>query len=341
MIEASAPGKLLLTGEYAVLDGAPAVSMAVDVRAVVQVRTAAHSELLDGDQAYPFVLDPGGTLTWTAADPAERGSLLAALTTELCRGKLPPLSIRMDSSGFLRSIGGGPAAKLGLGSSAAVMTALAGALLRAVDQPLQPESIAAACLAAHRRFQGGRGSGADLLTALHGGIVGIIAGEHGPVAEPLRWPEGLQWIPVWSGTPASTPAMIARFDAFRRRRPVVYRQHLASLQEAAEAALDAWRQGSTPAVMATARAFAAHLRRLDQDAGIGIYSAAHQAIDAICLRAGAVYKTSGAGGGDFGFALTSDVAVVSRLRSDLAAAGWQALELARSDSGLQVAGAGL
>jgi phosphomevalonate kinase len=34
---ASAPGKLVLAGEYAVLDGAPAIVMAVDRRAVVSV----------------------------------------------------------------------------------------------------------------------------------------------------------------------------------------------------------------------------------------------------------------------------------------------------------------
>ena len=33
---ATAPGKLILTGEYAVLDGAPAVVVAVDRRAVAR-----------------------------------------------------------------------------------------------------------------------------------------------------------------------------------------------------------------------------------------------------------------------------------------------------------------
>ncbi|MDH3305214.1 MAG: hypothetical protein OEM92_08415, partial [Gammaproteobacteria bacterium] len=37
---ASAPGKLVLCGEYAVLDGAPAVCMAVDRRATVTVTDA-------------------------------------------------------------------------------------------------------------------------------------------------------------------------------------------------------------------------------------------------------------------------------------------------------------
>ena len=36
---ASAPGKFVLSGEYAVLDGAPAICVAVDRRAVVTIET--------------------------------------------------------------------------------------------------------------------------------------------------------------------------------------------------------------------------------------------------------------------------------------------------------------
>ena len=39
-IEVSAPGKLVLIGEYGVLFGAPAVVMAVDRRALVELRSA-------------------------------------------------------------------------------------------------------------------------------------------------------------------------------------------------------------------------------------------------------------------------------------------------------------
>ncbi len=37
MLTASAPGKVVLSGEYAVLDGAPAIGMAINRRARVQV----------------------------------------------------------------------------------------------------------------------------------------------------------------------------------------------------------------------------------------------------------------------------------------------------------------
>ena len=42
LIKASAPGKLLVLGEYAVLRGAPAIVMAVDCRARVSLRPSQH-----------------------------------------------------------------------------------------------------------------------------------------------------------------------------------------------------------------------------------------------------------------------------------------------------------
>ena len=48
---ASAPGKLIVCGEYAVLDGAAAICAAVDRRAVVTVEAA--------DDSYHVVTAPG------------------------------------------------------------------------------------------------------------------------------------------------------------------------------------------------------------------------------------------------------------------------------------------
>ena len=50
-ISSSAPGKIIVAGEYAVLDGAPAICMAVDRRA--------HVNISSGDTEFHSVLAPG------------------------------------------------------------------------------------------------------------------------------------------------------------------------------------------------------------------------------------------------------------------------------------------
>ena len=55
MTRTTAPGKLVLSGEYAVLDGAPAVAMAIDRRAVVDVSRS--------QEPWHSVIAPGFTQT--------------------------------------------------------------------------------------------------------------------------------------------------------------------------------------------------------------------------------------------------------------------------------------
>src|SRR5690606_33624009 len=77
-----------------------------------------------------------------------------------------PLHIVLDTSAFFLKD-----RKLGLGSSAAALAALLGALWQAVGAtPADEASAFAALKAAHSGWQGG-GSGADLAVALAGGTL--------------------------------------------------------------------------------------------------------------------------------------------------------------------------
>ena len=93
---ASAPGKIVLSGEYAVLFGAPAICMAVDRRAVAITK--------DGTDSKCRLETPG----LAGGDPF-------AIVEAVCGGQRPPLDIMLDTRAF--SDAGG---KLGIGSSAAL-----------------------------------------------------------------------------------------------------------------------------------------------------------------------------------------------------------------------------
>ncbi|HHQ13875.1 MAG TPA: hypothetical protein ENK16_02505 [Chromatiales bacterium] len=340
-IDTRAPGKLLLTGEYAVLTGAPAVVVSVGARATASLAPSPGMQLNVDGQPFPFSIDDRGCLHWPKPPPAGRGELLEAVVAELWSTRSvdnpSPVEIRLDSSEFSMSTADGQSLKLGLGSSAAVLSALLAALNRVWDIGLDTGALCTVGCAAHRRFQGGRGSGVDVATAVHGGVLVLGMDGAGPSGQPeaLHWPEGLQLVMVWSGHSASTPGMIARLDAFRARRPAQARRHLDTLTDRAEMAVDAWRASDVERIMASTRAYFDALRVMDREAGIGIVTAAHEQLRALAEHEAAVYKTSGAGGGDLGFAMTGDPAVAARLRSAFDAAGYPVIDRALAVPGVQ------
>src|SRR4051794_13397449 len=97
MMIATAPGKLILTGEYAVLDGAPAIVVAVDRRAV-----ARRNAIPRGSSPFLVAVAEEIAARRGASDPAARAAL----------------EVSVDSAAFYHR-----ASKLGLGSSAAVTVA--------------------------------------------------------------------------------------------------------------------------------------------------------------------------------------------------------------------------
>ncbi len=73
-VKTSAPGKVVVSGEYAVLDGAPAICMAVNRRAHISITTT--------DNDYHSVLAPGFSEGQGYCSGCRRHS---QLPNELCR----------------------------------------------------------------------------------------------------------------------------------------------------------------------------------------------------------------------------------------------------------------
>ncbi len=324
MTDASAPGKLVLVGEYAVLDGGRAIAASIDVRARAQVIAipGAESVFLDAanGRAWYFTCSDDG-LRWVGDDPGDNGTILAAVCAEMARlpggiDAAPAFRVSLHTETFFNRIGGAWT-KLGLGSSAAVLVALVGALVTELHLRLPQDALLALCHAAHRRFQGGRGSGLDVATAVGGGVVCARASSaSGPVeASPYGWPDGLSILPIWSGVGASTRELLARFDRYRGDNPDEYRRHLARLKARSERACAAWAEGSVGDCLTAFAQYDEALRAFDQDARIGIGTAVHDDIRRLVEGQGAVYKTSGAGGGDFGLALTDSTDQLQAVRA--------------------------
>ncbi|MEM7612196.1 MAG: hypothetical protein AAF270_10975 [Pseudomonadota bacterium] len=291
-----APGKLMIAGEYAVLLGAPAVLTCVDRFAVAEILASDNAEsrlVLRGGTALDTRFSMNGTVPAFAAgtDP-QAISLVSALL-----GEFPPaavLELHIDS----RELYAGER-KLGLGSSAAV-TVAAG---RALSLFSGNEPTLAALDAAHRRFQGGQGSGADVAAIAHGGT--LVFEPATQCVRALSWPKGLQMQAVACSHAAATVARVLKFQQWQQSA----RQHLAlahKLVEAAQHLADAWQQGDGAAIIDEVRRFIVHMLAVDEAAALGYLAGEHRELLRLASDVGVVYKPCGAGGGDFGIALSMD-----------------------------------
>lgn len=346
---ASAPGKLVLLGEYAVLFGAPALVMAVDRRAVASVEDSTTPGVtIDAPDVFPHpvrLVPDNGALCCTSGDEAAQAVTLVSGLVQgmLAAGMLDAdrlaLQLKLDTSAFFFTAGDGRRDKLGLGSSAALTVALASALAmhaghaeRLADRSAWLQQL----LAWHREFQHGRGSGLDVAASLYGGVIRYQLGPDGADAQAARWPAALQRLVIWSGKSASTSRFLAALDAWRSGSPERFSELMDELKHLAGQGLAAAAADDAGELLRIVAAFETVLQRLGEAAKIPIVTTEHARIRQTAADAGCQYKPCGAGGGDLGLALARSESGLAALRAALPGIGAAVVDLAEEVAGLRV-----
>lgn len=287
LVGASAPGKLMVSGEYAVLDGAVAVVASVDVRAYARWSTAGSgspASIGDSPQTPPVFRE--AVLTRSLAEEA-----VGAVQAELA----------IDASELRRS-----GRKLGLGSSAAASAAAAGAVLAShgenIEDPTVQRRVLELALAGHKAIAP-EGSGADVAAASLGGFVRFRL-EHGKLAEAERmsWPAAVSTRVVWTGKEARTSEFVRAVRDFEGRDASGYRTIRDSLHAEARRFADAISSASAAEIVAAAGAYGNVMRLLGEAANVSIVTPELQQIADLALAHGGSAKPSGAGGGDVAIA---------------------------------------
>ena len=334
-VTASAPGKLVLLGEYAVLEGAPALVLAVDRRARVTLADAGGEcwEIVSptlGLQARLRLHDRNAT--WIDAASAELGWIATLLARFPDTGSLPPCRIELDSDAFYLDHGG-TRGKLGFGSSAALTVALLGALHALAD--LAPPALVEA-IETHRAIQHGHGSGIDIAASAAGGLSRFQWAGDAVRNDSLRWPEGLHWTCVYSGRPASTRAMLATVGAWREREPTAFTQYMHELATISSRGIDALTANDAATFLSSLHEYATALARFGTAAGADIASREHRAIASIAETCGCVYKSCGAGGGDIGVTFAVEDGRLREFSERASRAGFPVIGLEADPKGLEV-----
>lgn len=200
-MKARAPGKLVLSGAYAVLERAPAIVTAVD--------------------------------RYVTAD-ANREAEFVTAEVRCAIGSSP--APWFDASELRRD-----GRKIGLGSSAAIVVASLAARALQEQPELDDEALAdrvfAVALRAHREAQGG-GSGIDVITSAYGATRVCWLADDGKLhSRAQQLPSGL-YIDIYAtGREASTRDMLAQVRGFARADRSGYADHIERLTDAARRAV--------------------------------------------------------------------------------------------------------
>lgn len=323
-IRASAPGKVVLSGEYAVLGGAPAVCMAVNRRAVVTIEETGdehHVVIAPGhvDKPHKFLVRDG-VFGWL--DSSDKFELLERVWRRSGVNRRGGLALHLDTAVFLDAASG---SKTGIGSSAALSVALAYALGELSAGGDDPVTVAHE---GHLDFQGRLGSGVDIATSVVGGLVEYVMTDRS--ATQLAMPEGLECRLFWSGSPARTGIKIERFSSHGPK------PSKAALAVSARRVANAWASGSADEVLKRCRNYIQVLQEFDADHELGIFAAGHAEMTAAAAAAGLVYKPCGAGGGDIGILLADSAAHADEFIAAGLLGNFRALDLHLDERGAEV-----
>lgn len=348
MIKASAPGKLVVVGEYAVLDGAPAMAVAVDRRVHggwqrredgrIVLRLTPLSEAV-------ISLPVGSEVCWERALGAGLDHLRPALRAlRYWIEWLQPAwldqahALSIDSTALYAS----PEAKYGLGSSAAV-AAVVGAMasLSRWDDPPKPQALHQQLWS---RWPQTRGSGLDLACAINGGVVEYrIEPEASASAQwdTLEWPSHLQGLIVWSGESASSPNMVGAYRAWKRDHPEAWSRHFNRLSRLAEQSTHAFKINDMDGFFEGLTDYAQQVGTMGGLMGARVMTPMHEHLSALASKHGVMYKPSGAGGGDVGIVLSTDPEALHAMGEASTIQGLSVMPLTPTAAGLALEAPGL
>ena len=285
---ASAPGKVLLLGEHAVVYGHPALAAALQRRVTVEVSESAEASIAVRS---PPGISPPPELLAAAVEMAERigapARFCAEIDTELPLGA-------------------------GLGSSAAVGVALARALSQLAGRPCPNERATELALGFERHFHGAP-SGVDPAISANGGVIVFRRGEP-PRIERVRARAPIFLCIALTGIARGTRSTVLPLSERRAARPDLYDPMLASLGELARDGAAALERGDL-----------AHLGTHFDEAQkilavLGVSCPELDDLVVLLRKAGALgAKLTGAGGGGAAIGLARDREHAAALSAAVAA----------------------
>lgn len=355
--KAQAPAKLVLTGEYAVLEpGELAVVAAVDRYTTAEIAPAERMLLtapaLDLEKA-PARYESG---RWTLDDAHPNADFVSEALSVTLRyleeGGTAIAPFHLSISPALAEAG----VKIGLGGSAATTVAVVGAVLQAFGETLDPMVVYRLSAIAHLRAQGS-GSGIDVAASAFGGVLAFAS--HHPAwlmarlaedaslravvqgpwpylrIEPLSWPAGWEFLAGWTGTSASTPEFLSKVKRLKEQGSPDYPEFLSMMRDSSRSLIEGLESGDAARCRQALQRGREAMLALGAALGVSLETEALARLAEGAAACDTTGKPSGAGGGDCGIALAFDSQQADCLRERWLQQGIRPLSLAIAPRGLQ------
>ena len=289
-VRASAPGKVLLLGEHAVVYGHPALAAALQRGVRIEVAESAEASIAvvspPGISPPPELLEGAREMAASIGAPAR---FRALIETELPLGA-------------------------GLGSSAAVGVALARALSQLAGRPCPDERATELALGFERHFHGAP-SGVDPAISARGGTILFRRGEP-PRIERVRARDPLFLCIALTGIVRGTRSTVLPLSERRAAHPELYDPMLAALGELARGGATALERGDLAGL---GERFDEAQRLL---AALGVSCPELDDVVGLLRKSAALgAKLTGAGGGGAAIGLARDRDHAATLSAAVAAAG--------------------
>jgi len=351
------PGKLMIAGEFAVLEEyQKLVVMAVDRFVFATLKESRENRL----SLETFNLND---MEWHYESNAVRintndkrvqfvEEAMTTVYTYLKENNITPgpfhLSIRSeldDASGR----------KYGLGSSAAVVTSVVAAILQRFLLKKPSDSLIFRLAAISHVKTQGSGSGADVAASSYGGFlqyasfqadwlrsayfeaesISELVNREWPYfhVQPIKLPEDLYMCVGWTGMPASTQQLVQKISRLKTAQPPLYKQFLSNSEKAVSIFLNGINQESPSLVIDGTKKNRQALAEVGSHAGVEIETPALKTLCDLAEDYGGAGKPSGAGGGDCGIAFLPSREKAEKLTKAWEQAGIKPLNIVTSQTG--------
>ncbi|MGY3703755.1 phosphomevalonate kinase [Vagococcus martis] len=328
MIKASAPGKLYIAGEYAVLEpGNPALIVALDQFITVTLKPA------DKQGSIRSSYSNGISIPWTRKngkfymDERDNPFSYIAGSVTIVESYLKELGLPLKYFDLTieSELDNKDGRKYGLGSSGAVTIATIKAILQFYKIDYDAELLYKLSAITHLSLHS-NGSFGDLAASSFEGWVAYSCFEKDWVLErlankaislidllkekwpklmiePLEAPTNLDLYIGWTGTPASTTLLVDTMNDEQHEMNGFYRDFLKKSADCVTDLIEAFKQSNIEQFQEGIRLNRSLLTSLAQKSGVDIET---EALLSLCQSAeefGGAAKSSGAGGGDCGIVL--------------------------------------